>query len=109
MIIGEVSKLEPCMACETFMQELMIDLLIAFSKTRNDIVDERLINFLKGFKWFDQTFGSEELSMRKFIKNFEVLKLERYSKIVRKGETSDHFFLLVNGRASILKEIEPDK
>lgn len=47
--------------------------------------------------------------MRKFIKNFEVLRLGRYSKIVRRGENSDHFFVLVNGRASVLKDIEPER
>jgi len=89
--------------------QLMIDLIVAFSNTRNDIVDERIVSFLKGISWFQQTFGNEDMSMRKFIKNFEVLKLERYAKIVRRGENSDHFFVLVSGRASVLKDIEPER
>ena len=46
--------------------------------------------------------------MRKFIKNFEVLKLNHHDLIVRRGDNSDHFFVLVSGRASVLKDIEQE-
>src|ERR1035441_10339135 len=87
----------------------MVDLLSVFNNIRNDAVDECIISFLKGIKWFSENFaGEEHQSMRKFIKNFEVLKLDRYSKIVRRGDDSDHFFVLLSGRASVLKEIESE-
>jgi len=91
------------------LKQIMIDLITVFNNTRNDIIDERIISFLKSIKWFQSTFGGEELSMRRFIKNFEVVKLDCNAKIVRRGDNSEHFYVLVSGRAAVLKEIEPER
>lgn len=64
---------------------MMLELLITFNNTRNDAVDERLVCFLKEIEWFRKTFESEDLSIRKFIKNFEVIRVDKFTKIVRRG------------------------
>lgn len=40
------------------MMQLMIDLLVLFNNIRNDVVDERIVSFLRGIKWFQQTFSA---------------------------------------------------
>lgn len=95
--------------CTTYQHSLpqtMLELLTTFNNTRNDIVDERITCFLREIEWFRKTFESENLSMRKFIKNFELMRTDKFTKIVRRGELSDYFYVLVKGKASVLKERE---
>lgn len=66
----------------------MLQLLSVFNNTRNEAVDERLMCYLRTIKWFRETFEAESPSMRKFIKSFEVVKLDRWAKIIKKGDSS---------------------
>lgn len=77
-----------------------------FKDERHEVIDERLIEYFMTLDWFKSTFESDKSTMKKYFRQFDIIRVQRNEQIMQKGSIAEDFFILIEGKVSVVQEIE---